>query len=61
MPKRISPAERTPDGATTPMRVVVVTMDSHLSGAAARARATLRREFPGLDLVVHAADRKSVV
>jgi len=56
MPKRISPAERTPDGATTPIRVVVVTMDSHLSGAAARARATLRREFPGLDLVVHAAD-----
>ena len=38
------------------LRVVVVTMDSHLSGAAARAEAELRREMPGLSLVVHAAD-----
>jgi magnesium chelatase subunit H len=50
MPKRITPAE------PTPLRVVIVTMDSHLSAAAARARNTLRRDFPGLDLVVHAAD-----
>ena len=40
----------------TPLRVVVVTMDSHLSGAAARAEAALQREMPGLHLVVHAAD-----
>ena len=39
-----------------PVRVVVVTMDSHLSGAAARAETALRRELPGLSLVVHAAD-----
>jgi magnesium chelatase subunit H len=39
-----------------PLRVVVVTMDSHLSGAVSRAEATLRREIPGLELVVHAAD-----
>ena len=39
-----------------PIRVVVVTMDSHLAGAAARARDTLRRELPGLELDVHAAD-----
>ena len=39
------------------LRVVVVTMDSHLSGAAARAEAELRREMPGLRLVVHAADQ----
>ena len=41
---------------TTPLRVVIVTMDSHLSAAAARAEETLRREIPGLELVVHAAD-----
>jgi magnesium chelatase subunit H len=31
-------------------------MDSHLSGAAVRARARLRHDFPGLELSVHAAD-----
>ena len=40
-----------------PIRVVLVTMDSHLSGAAARAEADLRRELPGLTLAVHAADQ----
>ncbi len=50
MPKRTTPAD------ATPLRVVVVTMDSHLSGAAARARGLLRRNFPGLELSVHAAD-----
>jgi magnesium chelatase subunit H len=39
-----------------PLRVVIVTMDSHLSGAAVRAEQVLRREIPGLELVVHAAD-----
>ncbi|CAN5918373.1 magnesium chelatase subunit H [soil metagenome] len=42
--------------ATHPsMRVVIVTMDSHLASAAARANRTLARAMPGLDLVVHAA------
>jgi magnesium chelatase subunit H len=50
MPKRTSPAD------ATPVRVVVVTMDSHLSGAAARAHKLLKRDFPGLELSVHAAD-----
>lgn len=50
MPKRITAAD------ATPIRVVVLTMDSHLSGAVARARASLKRELPGLDLVMHAAD-----
>ena len=49
-PKRTSPAE------ATPIRVVIVTMDSHLSSAAGRARTALRRDLPGLELVVHAAD-----
>jgi magnesium chelatase subunit H len=39
-----------------PIRVVVVTMDSHLSGAVARAQEQLRRQIPGLDLVLHGAD-----
>ena len=53
MPKRISAADR------TPIRVVIVTMDSHLASAAARARATLCAELPGLDLSIHAADEWS--
>jgi magnesium chelatase subunit H len=40
----------------TPMRVVIVTMDSHLSGALGRARLALRRDLPNLDLSIHAAD-----
>ena len=38
-----------------PMRVVIVTMDSHLASAAARANRTLGQAMPGLQLVVHAA------
>jgi magnesium chelatase subunit H len=39
-----------------PTRVVIVTMDSHLSGAAFRAEEDLRRDIPGLHLTIHAAD-----
>ena len=53
MPRRTSPA----DGAAAPaVRVVVVTMDSHLASAAARAGESLRADIPGLELAVHAAD-----
>ncbi|WP_376097123.1 magnesium chelatase subunit H [Roseomonas sp. CCTCC AB2023176] len=38
------------------VRITVVTMDSHLAGAAAAAEAALRRDVPGLRLAVHAAD-----
>jgi magnesium chelatase subunit H len=38
-----------------PMRVVIVTMDTHLASATARARAVLSRDIPGLSLKVHAA------
>ncbi|MCA3245555.1 MAG: magnesium chelatase subunit H [Azospirillum sp.] len=51
MPKRTSPAD------ATPIRVVLVTMDSHLTGAAMAAGAALRKELPGLEIAVHAADR----
>lgn len=50
MRKPISAADR------TPVRVVVVTMDSHLGGALARAEATLHHDLPGLRIVMHAAD-----
>jgi magnesium chelatase subunit H len=50
MPKRISVVDE------TPIRVVVVTLDSHLAGAASRARALLQQALPGLELVLHAAD-----
>jgi magnesium chelatase subunit H len=53
MPKRISAADK------TPIRVVIVTMDSHLASAASRARVSLCAELPGLDLAVHAADEWS--
>jgi magnesium chelatase subunit H len=38
-----------------PLRFVVVTMDPHLATALARARDTLVRELPGLELSLHAA------
>jgi len=50
MPKRTSAAD------ATPIRVVCVTLDSHLAGAAARAEARLQADLPGLHLDVHAAD-----
>jgi len=48
--KRISPAD------AHPVRVAIVTMDSHFGGAVAVAREMLRRDLPGLELVLHAAD-----
>jgi magnesium chelatase subunit H len=53
MRKHISAADR------TPVRVVVVTMDSHLGSALARAAAVLRRELPNLEVTMHAADKWS--
>ncbi|AZG78323.1 magnesium chelatase subunit H [Methylocystis rosea] len=47
--KRISHAE------TTPVKVVIVTMDTHVAAATDRARRALSREIPGLTLSVHAA------
>ena len=38
-----------------PIHVVIVTMDTHLASATARARPVLAREFPGLTLALHAA------
>ena len=41
--------------AETPIRVVLISLDSHLSGAVDRARALLRKDLPGLSLSFHAA------
>ena len=48
MPKRIT-------AARPPIRVVIVTLDSHLASATERALSTLRRDLPGLSLRLHAA------
>ena len=56
MPKHISAAEPAVTAKATPlMRVVLVTMDSHLASAAERAGRTLARTLPGLSFTVHAA------
>ena len=39
----------------TPIRVVIVAMDTHFAGALDKARADLKREMPGLVLTLHAA------
>ncbi|MFO0580382.1 MAG: magnesium chelatase subunit H [Polyangia bacterium] len=52
-PKRTSEAE------CTPVRLVILTLDSHIAGAVERARELLRAELPGLDLRLHAATRFS--
>ncbi|MEM7508119.1 MAG: magnesium chelatase subunit H [Pseudomonadota bacterium] len=49
MPKRISPAD------APPVRVAIVTLDSHLAAPVERARAGLQRDIPGLTLSLHAA------
>ena len=48
-PKRITAAD------SCPVRVVIVTLDDHLAGAVARAQILLRKEIPGLSLVLHSA------
>ncbi|MFZ5558090.1 MAG: magnesium chelatase subunit H [Pseudomonadota bacterium] len=48
-PKPISAAD------PTPVRVVIVTLDSHLASATERAQHQLLRELPGLRLSLHAA------
>jgi magnesium chelatase subunit H len=44
------------DGSTPPVRVVIITLDSHLAQAAERAQLSVRQDLPNLELVVHPAD-----
>ena len=53
--KRISAAEHASQQALCPLRVVLLTMDHHLAGAALRTDARLRKEMPGVSLGVHTA------
>lgn len=59
MPRRTTAAEgtaaTTASAAPVAMQVVIVTMDSHLAGAAARANRRLATSLPGVTLTVHAA------
>ncbi len=55
MPKPISAADAVTQGGHTPVRVTIVTMDTHLASATERARHSLAREMPGLHLSLHAA------
>ena len=54
-PKLTMGADSQPAGTQVPVRLVVVTMDTHLAGAIARAQTTLTREIPGLTMALHAA------
>lgn len=49
MQKHISAAER------VPVRVAIITLDSHLAGAIERARPALERDIPGFEITLHAA------
>jgi len=54
-PKHITAAEVMDKADTTPVRVVVVTMDTHLASATQRAQDSLSRLLPGLTVSLHAA------
>jgi len=47
---RISAAD-----ANIPVKVVMITLDNHMSSAVEEARNTLRKDLPGVNLTVHAA------
>ncbi|MBK1643407.1 magnesium chelatase subunit H [Thiocapsa imhoffii] len=57
MPKRTSAADNKRASTTdiTPVRVVIVNLDGHLAGTTERARPSLQRDLPGLQLSLHAA------
>ncbi|MEL6818322.1 MAG: magnesium chelatase subunit H [Pseudomonadota bacterium] len=57
MQKHITPAEANMAAASVaavPIKVVIVTLDNHMSATAERARLALANDIPGLDLRLHA-------
>jgi magnesium chelatase subunit H len=54
MQKHISAADIEGRGAA-PVRVVIVTLDSHLASVARQAEQALRKDIPGLEIKLHAA------
>ena len=59
MPRPISAAEAATAAQAVPIRLTIVTMDTHLASATERVRPVLAREFPGLSLHLHAASEFS--
>ena len=56
MTPRLTMGAKTPlAGTQLPVRLVVVTMDTHLAGAVERAQRILKNEIPGLTISLHAA------
>ena len=51
----LSFAKAAPHRPHTPIKLVIVTMDTHLASSVERARRTLGKEFPGLSLTLHSA------
>ena len=47
--------KRTSVASSAPVRFVIVTLDSHLASAVARANEMLANEMPGLRITLHAA------
>ncbi|MEN9856784.1 MAG: hypothetical protein RLZZ157_1910, partial [Pseudomonadota bacterium] len=41
--------------SATPIRVTLITLDTHAAGVVARGRAQLRAIYPGLEMSLHAA------
>jgi hypothetical protein len=54
-PKPTSAVDARHAVACTPVRVVIVTMDTHLASSVERARKALVRDYPGLHISLHAA------
>jgi len=54
-PKRTSAASPPAVVAGQPVRVCIVSMDTHLASATTRSRAALQHDYPGLVLTMHAA------
>ena len=54
-PKLTMGAKPLAAGMQLPVRLVVVTMDTHLAGAVERAQRALKGEIPGLTISLHAA------
>ena len=55
MQKPTSAVEANSTVVQTPVRVVIVTMDTHLASSTHRVHAALLRDIPGLQLTMHAA------
>ncbi|WP_353226496.1 magnesium chelatase subunit H [Novosphingobium sp.] len=49
------PVKSASSARSTPVRVVIITLDNHLSGAVARAQEQFTRSYPGVTIGFHAA------